>query len=476
MIRILSAVLLACLCATVARADEVKLPAVESTSPIPVARPLQEVKLSAPSIHALPGGGQLWVLERTGSPLVELQIAFLGDPDALDGRAVLEERLLATLLDQALVPTLEPLGARLDSARTAYGPSVTLQAPTETFEEALGIVVDFLQRPRLAPSALRGTLRRWRKDEQRSWLSAGRVAQRGELRALLGERHPLTAFPDVHDARRLRRRHLVARNDAVVGGGGLAILAGELDPAAVERLTGRLGWLGAATVSALGAPSVPEDGPRVVLVDHPGTAWVRVAVDFVVPDRVPSGHAELLAELLGGGATARLDRRLRDELGLVYGARASLHRWVGFSVLRVETRMETGHAERGIGELADLLENLAGYSSPAPILEPELVRARATELFEEARRLDSLHGAACLLRQQALLGQGVEDRQRLLDAMARATIPDLEAAARLVLAPERASWVLVGPADELEPQLENVGLFPSTLWSSRRAAVGAGAL
>ncbi len=440
---------------------------------IPAAEPLECVELASPRVLPMPGGAELWLLERDGLPLVELQILLAGDTGSLDGREVLEERLLVTLLDRGLEARLQPLGARLVVGRTTFGPSLVLRAPSDGFERAFAVVAERLERPEVARRDVRTTLARWREDEARSHLSAGRVTQRAELHALFGWEHPLTAFPALDDARGLGPCIVRERAKDLRQGDGLVLLAGDVDAALAEHVSERLAWLGPAEIPALSAPEPPEDGPRVVLVDHGGTGWVRVAVDFVVRPDSSAAHVELLAELLGGGATARLDRRLRDELGLVYGARARVHAWSGATVLRVETRMAVEDAEQGLGALADMLADLAGSGSPEPVTEPELRRARATALFAEALSLDSLQGAADLLRQQALLGQEVSDRQCVLDAMAKASVGDIEAVASIVLAPERATWVLVGPAEALLPSLENVGLPPSELWSSRRATGGA---
>jgi predicted Zn-dependent peptidase len=161
-----------------------------------------------------------------------------------------------------------------------------------------------------------------------------------------------------------------------------------------------------------------------------------------------------VADLLGGGATARLDRHLREELGLVYEARARLVREPGHALLRVSTRLDGRDPGPGLAALSTELRGLVAID-----LE-ELQRARATRLFSVARAQDGIEGVSALLGELALLGLDPTARQAELDDLARIAVPELVEAARVLLHPDTATWVVMGDGDVLAPALRELDFAP----------------
>ncbi len=451
----------------------------------PAAEPLRQLDLPCPEQATLSGGAQVWLLQRPSSPLVRLEVLLLEDPQPLSRRQVLERWLAAALLDKGtreqgpsqIDARLDRLGARWDAGRSPLGTWLRVEAPATELDGLLELAADLLLRPRFPRRAAHSTIRRWRRSQALASSSPGRLLQRAELRAVYGEDHPLARLPIAVDYRRLGPRHLRRTHRRLLEqAGAVILLSGDtrIEPAlaALERTLGTLGAPGRP--AHLPAPEAPAKGPELVLVDDPGSRLVRVTISLPVPMASQEDHATaaLLTQVLGGSATGRLDRRLRDDAGLVYGASAALQAWPGHARLRLQTRLHLAQAPQG---LALLEEQLSGLTSepgqPGAITAAELASARARLLFDAAADLDTLRATAGRQRELAWRGLGPSVGQAQLDALASLDLQALQRAAA-ALDPSQATWIVVGDRERLEPALERSGLAPTRLWSGQRAAEG----
>lgn len=435
----------------------------EPAEPVPASLPLA---LDGPAMvlpsaveRSLPGGARLWSVERPGE-LLALELLSSLPPEAVDGRTRQGLGLLPALLDEGargwesggVDAAFEPLGASLLLAPEPAGLRLRLLAPPEAAEPALALLAELLERPALPRATLRRERAAWRERERGVRSSASRWMHRAERRAVYPEGHPLASWPD--PGQRVSRRGVAGTYERLLAEGGAHLVLVAPEPEAMAPLLARaFPRLGAPPAEAALAPAtLPTEGPAVVLLHSPGATQLRVVVSWPVPDDVTRAQARLLAELLGGGSTGRLERRLRDELGLVYEARASLVEEPGHARLRVTTRLD-GLAP-GLG-----LEALQGVLNEPLRLEPgELERARDQRLFTAARDWDELVRGSARLREQAALGLGPEAWAELLAGMEGVVPAEIEAAAAELLAPERATWVLLGDAELVEPALEASGL------------------
>ncbi len=153
-------------------------------------------------------------------------------------------------------------------------------------------------------------------------------------------RHPL-ARTVIGTARTLRRLTPTAlarhHRELVATGRLLAVVAGDVDPAEVDRGLARLPLDRFATAPPL--PPLRWKGGRVTVDRRPGEQ-VHARLAFPAP---ASGDASVpaltvLNRLLGVGASSRLFQRLREEEGLTYDV------WSGLSLRRQGGLVEVGWA------------------------------------------------------------------------------------------------------------------------------------
>src|SRR5690606_1931308 len=96
---------------------------------------------------------------------------------------------------------------------------------------------------------------------------------------------------------------------------------------------------------------------------------------------------EVLSSTLGGGFTSRLTQRLREQLGITYGARAGMDYRLARGPFLIATAIVTPETARGLGEIFKILDDLATKDVPAEELEKSkqnLIRALPAQFSTNA--------------------------------------------------------------------------------------------
>ncbi len=290
-----------------------------------------------------------------------------------------------------------------------------------------------------------------------------------------------------------RREALVAWRAAPYSPSALAdraletLLAGPPpDPAALRAVRGRhvraaarglevamvvSAGVSTPAVAGFASPPVPARPvpKRVIVVDAPLVEGVEVRIAFAAPAAGdPDAAAWALAShVLGGDAAARLDARLRAELGATYGARIHTSDATRPAVAVLSVRFTAASAEIGVAALARALD------------APEVTRFDEADVVG-ARGVAWRRGAAARLDPRALV-ESVRSPLRAglrpdatwvslarLDGLRAA---DFERVSRRVFDGPRA-WVLVGDAERVEQALDAAGVRADAIWSPRRATQG----
>ena len=229
----------------------------------------------------------------------------------------------------------------------------------------------------------------------------------------------------------------------------LLVAVGDLS---VDQLLDQLerrfdGWdTVAGDVAEPAAPSRPAR--RVILVDRPGSeqASVMLGLPGLVRSDPDYAAARVLTQALGGGASARLFRELRDRRGLTYGCYAGLDTGRHAGDLSASFSCATEKADEALQALFDELRRTAAE----PLPEDELEHARRYLVGAFPRAGASLSGLADLLTLRWV--------HRLPDDCWTTWPSRLESVdrehcsrvARRLLDLDHAVLVVVGRADELE--------------------------
>ncbi|HEX2222515.1 MAG TPA: pitrilysin family protein, partial [Candidatus Limnocylindria bacterium] len=295
--------------------------------------------------HRLANGLTVWVVPLPDRGMVSVHLladaGASAEEEERGGVAALTAQLLVTgtrrLDAAAFAQETERLGVDIssesgwDSARAAFG------ALPRALEPGLELLAEMVREPRLDE----GEFERLRGERLNEILQAradpGRLADEMFVREIYASGSPYArssgglpetvadlSVDDVREMHTTRWAPDVAH----------LVVAGPVEAGAALRIAERVfpDWRGSGR-GHREARVEARDGRRVVVVDRPGSVQSELRVGHVGIDRYDPAYfpALVMAALLGGVFGSRLNRRLREELGYTYGARAGFdpRRWRG---------------------------------------------------------------------------------------------------------------------------------------------------
>jgi len=235
--------------------------------------------------------------------------------------------------------------------------------------------------------------------------------------------------------------------------------SGDLDAAELlERVGTAFGSWPAGEIPDAGPP-LPAPIPtvrRILIVDRPDLTQTRITlahegISRTDPDRLA---ASLLNQAIGGsGFSSRLMQKVRADAGLTYGvsSRFNLRRGGGSFVVSTFTRV----AE--VRRVIDLLLAEFERARREPPIGSELENMRALAVGQFALGIETSAAVLDSLVNLNVYGLPEDSLDTYRSRVRAVTAEDVERLASRLLHPDRAAIVLVGPAEALIPQLEDLG-------------------
>jgi len=301
---------------------------------------------------------------------------------------------------------IDSLGGAVDAFTTREACAVTDHVPEERFSEALDLVLDAMFRPTFLPEDV---------DLERRVIAAEFDLIQDSPVEVAGEQALVACWGDHPLARPvLGRRQVVER----LGVGELArfhrerftaenLLLVAVGPIEEGRIRARLAGLPGGS-----SRPIPVTGPAwhtgVLVEEREGLE--QLYANLVLP-ALPSAHPEILTlgvlhQLLGGGASSRLFRELREHLGLVYEVGTSVYAASAAGVLEVTFSAPARQAEAcwdavlrvldevATGGVSDEEVRLAQRALTAGVVlgaegTDALMQAHAAEYLARGRRFDA---------------------------------------------------------------------------------------
>jgi len=448
----------------------------EAMATAPVVGPLPTVIPPQATRFALENGLEVVLVPRQVAPIVSAALMIRSGAGIDSPEKAGLASLTAEMLDEGagardalgIAEELERLGADLWLGSGRDGSQLSLQAPRETFTEALDIAADVLIRPRLGAGdwervvSDRRTACAQRRDQPEAVVSV--VSDR----VLFGDDHPYGRPAEglertidrltLDDVRGFHAGHWRPNH-------AFLVVAGDFDETTLRaRLDSVFAAWRPAPVPASPPPPPWPPRPRLVIVDRPGAPQsvvrlVAPGTDRLSPDR--SGLAMLNA-ILGGSFTSRLNFNLREKNGFTYGAASSfafLHHPGSFAARAAVFAESTAPAVR------EMLAELAGLRE-RPATAEEHAKARATLLMRVAEGLSTTGGIAATFGEIGLYDLPLDEPLRFAAALERTTADDLRALAVRYIDPDAASIVIVGDRAAIEPGLRELGLPAAVIYDT----------
>jgi zinc protease len=355
---------------------------------------------------------------------------------------------------------LEGLGAELSASADWDAFRVGVSVPVALLPRAVTLLAEAARTPRLDPA----DVTRVRDDEvtalRMDWAQPGPRADAALRTDLFGatDRYARPLHGDPASVAAVTAEDVAEFHASWLTRPGVLLVAGDL-----SRLD--LAELGAAAFAgATGEPLAPAGplgvpiatGRRVLLVDRPGSVQSTLRLGHRAPERANPDYVAmtLVATVLGGAFTSRLNHLIREVKGYTYGIRADFamtRRFGRFGIsTSVQTAVTTPALTDTIGEV--VRTRLEGVTEE----ELEVARTwRAGQLTVDMQTSGSIAGALATL---VVHGLPDDHYATLRRSLLEATVAEVSAAAARHLHPDGLTVVVEGDGAVIREELAASGL------------------
>jgi zinc protease len=420
---------------------------------------------------ALANGMALLVIENHALPIYAAELVVPGAGAAADpaGKAGLAA-FTADLLDEGagglsalqISDEEERLGTEIGLFANEDAAYVSLHGLTKTLHPALALLGKIVVQPTFDSSEFdrvrgdRVTSLELRRDRPRE--VANLVLQAALYGPATAYGHPTNGAREelpkltVGDAQQFYRTHWNPKGMTLVVAGDIDTLAlkAELDAS-----------LGAWTAPGAIPPPRPVATPqplvhRMLLVDRPGAAQSDVRFGLVGPAHNDKRYYafEVFASTLGGGFTSRLVQRLREQLGITYGAGAGMDWRVARGPFVISTAIQTPSTAQGIAETLKLVADLAEHDVPAA----ELDKSKQNLIRALPAMFETNAATAGAFAELALLGLPDNFYAHQAEAIRKVTAAEVRAAAKELVPAGKLAIAIVGDMTKVRAELDKLAL------------------
>ncbi len=358
-----------------------------------------------------------------------------------------------------LAEAFESLGGDWNAATGHEHTEYWYSGIVHTAEEVTRLFADFLENPRLSDIEIeRNVIERELDGETNDHghsidldLHIAALFWPGSTMAhpILGTRETIEAMT-VDKLRDYRDRHYAPGNMAV------CVVGGDDSPQWMEMIERHFGRHREALAGKDRAPfpEVPAfQGPKSKWIEHSDNEY-EIRLSFLV-DGEWSENAlryDLVSRILADGFCARLTKRLREELGLVYDISAFTVLGNDFGTIDVSASCAQDELDHFLRELLALLKKFAA-EGPG---EEELHRIATRSLVDLELSPSHPETIATRLSWAAICGQAqsfAEDRERITSAGIR----DVRGLSQQIFRQSRAALAVLGPAgDDIDARINKV--------------------
>jgi predicted Zn-dependent peptidase len=447
--------------------------AVKGDRTIPPVGQLASLQFPAITHTQLSNGIPLAYAQRTTVPVTQIALAFdagaAADSPQARGLADMTMSLLdegtSKLSSQEVAETEERLGADVGTQNGGDRSYVMLNALTPNLAPSLDLMTDVVKDAAFRPddidrirAQILTSIAQQQKDPQR-------VAYRLLPKVMYGANHPYAGPPagDPKAIAKFTRDDLNAFRAHWLRPDNVKIFVvsdrplSEIQPLLEARFAK---WAAPATAKGVknfsALPARPTS-PRILLVNRPGAPQSTIVGGELLPidpraDIVPFDTAN---DVLGGTFLSRLNMDLRESKGWSYGVNGDS------SVVEhaVPYVVSAGvQADRTGDSLAALNQDIVEFLTAKGVTQEERDRTVANSVQRLPGQFETASSVLTAMMTMDVLKRP-DNYYESLPAKYRAQTPTtLDQAARAALDPKGFTWIVVGDAAKVRPQLEKLGM------------------
>ncbi len=452
-----------------------------SVRPAPPVGTLTALDFPAIERAALSNGIPVFFARRTSVPVVRVSVSFdagfSSDPKGASGTQALMLAAIdegtATRNSVQIAEESERLGADISTAASIDRTTIGLYALAPNLAPSLGLLSDIVRNPAFSPPEVERVRGQQLAAIKATLSSADGVANNILPTLLFGPAHPYgnpgSGIGDAASVSRVSRDALSVYHQSwirpenaqifVIGDTTLADLKPQLEAAFGT-------WRAAAVarpVKASGA-AIPPPVNKIFLVDRPASGQSVILGGMVLAQ---SGKDDLLLlrqanDVMGGGFLSRMNTDLRETKGWSYGVGSEINGFEDRASFVINAPVQ---ADRTGESVMALIAQMKAFLGPDGTRADELVRTAngaSRELPGQFETSDAVLGA---MQRIVWLDRPDTYYAQLPARYRQMTAAQLDAAARAAIDPGRLTWVIVGDAASVKPQLAKTGLTVEMLAS-----------
>jgi predicted Zn-dependent peptidase len=449
------------------------------TPPAPTKREIPAVgqfaALDFPTIErvTLSNGIRVNYAQRTAVPVTTMALAFDAGQaaDSANQRGLqsmtmgLLEEGAGNLTSQQIAERQEELGADISTGSSADRSTVTLSALSANLAPSLDLLETIVEQPAFAPAEIERVRAQTLTAIAAQQRDANGIAARTLPSLIWGANHPYATRgagdPEAvkalsrNDVVNFQQRWLRPDNAEIFVVSNLPL--SQLTPQ-LERRFGT--WAAPAGVAKgvkqFGSAPARPASPTIYLVNVPNSPQ-SVVVAAQVTGVDPRGDViatQAGSEVLGGNFLSRINTDLRETKGWSYGAGGSFglnRNGVSYALTAPVQADRTGDSISAVRtQISDIL-------GPKGVSEEELARLVSNNVNTLPGRFETSSAVLQAMLSNSLLGRP-DDYQEQLAARYRALNQGgIDTALRGAIDPNAFTWLVVGDAAKVKPQLEKVG-------------------
>jgi predicted Zn-dependent peptidase len=435
----------------------------------------QIADLKFPTIeHAtLSNGIPVLFAQRTGVPVVRVSIVFDAGNASDPKTALGTQAFMLGMLDEGtdkynsveIAEAKENLGAGITAAPSMDRSSIYLSALTPNLPQSLDLMSDIVRHPAFAPAEVS----RVRNQQLASIAEEAKQPVGLALRTLppilYGSAHPygvpFTGSGDPAAVAKLGPAELAAFHDAWLRPDNATIFVvgdttlGDVMPL-LEKSFGDWRASGPKPAKNFTVPIAPQ-GSKILLLDRPNTPQSLIFGGEVMPVQGTDDLVALMQanEVLGGAFLSRLNSDLRETKHWSYGVSGFISRpqhQVPYLIYAPVQTDQTGPS------IAAIRGDIASFLGGKGVTSEELQRTITGSIRELPGEFETSAAVMSGMESNVLFHRPDNYYETLASRYRGLTAAQLDAAAKASIDPTKLTWVVIGDAAKVKPQLDALGI------------------
>ncbi len=324
---------------------------------------------------------------------------------------------------------------------------------SESAPDAVGMLADVLQRPNL-PEGEFDRVKSGMVRDLSVGLSRPQSMADAKFAELLYPDHPYGRFyPEEEALKGYTLEDVKAYHASNFGGARTHIyVVGQFDAGAVKNaIKSQFGdW--AEGPGTLVLPANDGAAPKMVLIDREGAPQSTLRLGKRVPPVDGTVELDAMNTLLGGYFSSRITQNIREDKGYTYSPNASFRNRLGARNWQQNADVTSESTGPALTEILNEIDRMRTEEPSAD--EVQGIKNYMNGIF--VIRLASRGGVANPLATANLHGLGAKYLENYVGKVQALTGADFQDAASEYLNPEEMTLVVVGPLDQVRPQIEAI--------------------